>query len=114
MEIQKNMSVVMQAIKRERNKSLVDFAEELEVASSSLQEYLTGRGNPRMTTIEHLAQKLNVDVTFLISGAFSDSEIEVLLKLLDTLGLLSGLPVPKRRKFAQLLLEMVSLWDEEK
>lgn len=112
MEIQKNMAAVMRALKRESGKSTVDFAEELEISKSTLQDYLSGRGNPCVETIEHLAKKLHVDVSFLISGAFSEDQLEVLLKLLDTLCLLSELPRPKRRQFARLLQEMVALWDE--
>lgn len=111
MEIQRNMAAVMRALKEESGKSLTEFSEELEISRSTLQEYLSGSGNPNAATIDHLARKLGVDVSFLVSGAFSDGQLGVLLKLLDTLKLLSGLTPEQRRRFAGLMLEMVSLWD---
>lgn len=111
-ETQKSMAAVMRALKRESGKSTADFEEELEISKSTLQDYLSGKGNPCVEPIEHLAQKLHVDVSFLISGAFSEDQLEVLLKLLDTPCLLSELPHPKRRHFARLLQEMAALWDE--
>ena len=112
MEIQRNMAAVMRALKEESGKSLAEFSEELEISRSALQEYLSGSGNPNVATIEHLALKLGVDTSLLVSGAFSGGQLEVLLKLLDMLKLLSGLAPRQRRRFAELLLEMVLLWEE--
>lgn len=112
MEIQRNMANVIRALKEASGKSLSEFSEELEVSRSALQEYLSGEGNPSAATIEHLAKKLGVDASFLISGVLSGDQIEILLMLLDILKLLSGLSPERRIRFVQLLLEMVSLWNE--
>ncbi len=111
MEIQKNIAAVMRAFKEERGKTMTEFSDYLEISRSALQEYLSGNGNPNVTTLEHLAKKLEIDPSLLICGAFSQGQLTILLKLLDMLKLISGLEVEQRCRFGQLLLEMVSLWD---
>lgn len=113
MEIQRNMAKVIRALKEASGKSLSEFSEELEVSRSTLQEYLAGKGNPSIATIEHLSAKLDVDASFLISGIFSEDQIGILLKLLDMLKLLSDLSTEQQVRFVQLLLEMVSIWNED-
>ena len=112
MEIQRNMANVIRMLKEASGKSLTEFSEELEVSRSTLQEYLSGKGNPSVVMIEHLANKLGVDASFLLSGVFSKDQIGLLLRLLDMMRLLSGLSCEQRTRFARLLLEMVLLWDE--
>ena len=112
MELKRNMATVIRALKEESGKSTADFSVELEVSRSTLQKYLSGQGNPNLSTVEHLAEKLGIDASFLISSNSSEDQLDILLKLLETLKLLSGLSIGKRQKFAQLLLEMVSLWDD--
>lgn len=112
MEIQRNMSQVIRAYKRASRKSLKEFAKELDISRSSLQEYLDGTGNPSATTINHLAKKLDVDVAFLVSGIYSEDITAILLKLLDLLDLLAGLTQEQRMKFATLLNQMLLLWKE--
>lgn len=113
MEIRENISTVMRALMKESGKSLTEFSDELEISRSALQEYLSCKGNPNVATIEHMAKKLGVDTSFLVSGAFSGEQIDVLLTLLNSLKLLSKLDSNKRRQFAQLLLDMIALWNED-
>jgi len=61
--------------------------------------------------MEQLAEKLGVDVSFLISGVFSDNQLQIVLRLLDAMGLLFVLSPEKRIQFAHLMLEMIQLWD---
>lgn len=113
MEIQKNMAAVMRAIKENRGKSLGEFSADLEISRSALQEYLSGTGNPNLSTIDHIAHKLGVDTLFLISGSFTYDQAKVLLQLLNTLELLSELSPAKRQRFAELLLDLILLWEED-
>ena len=43
---------------------MTEFSEELEISHSALQEYLSGAGSPNLTTVEHIAQKLNAAHAF--------------------------------------------------
>ena len=110
MDLNKNFSTILNIIKSERQKSMTEFSEELEISRSALQEYLSGSGNPNLTTIEHIAQKLNVSPCFLLLGDFKDEQLSAFLKMIDVLSLLSDLPVEKRKRFVELLFEMISLW----
>ena len=92
---------------------MTEFSEELEISRSALQEYLSGSGNPNLTTIEHIAQKLNVSPCFLLLGDFKEDQLCVFLKMIDILSLLSDLPPEKRKRFAKLLFEIISLWDND-
>ena len=113
MDLNKNLSTILNIIKSERQKSMTEFSEELEISRSALQEYLSGSGNPNLTTIEHIAQKLNVSPCFLLLGDFKEDQLCVFLKMIDILSLLSDLPPEKRKRFAELLFEIISLWDSD-
>ena len=110
MDLNKNFSTILNIIKSEHQKSMTEFSEELEISRSALQEYLSGAGNPNLTTVEHIAQKLNVSPCFLLLGDFKDEQLSAFLTMIDIFSLLSDLPTEKRKKFAELLLEMISLW----
>ena len=111
MEIQERMAAVMRTLIKQY-RSMQEAADGLEISRSALQDYLSGRGNPTLSTLAHLARRLEVDPALLVSGTFTDRQLEVLLSLLDSLGLLSELEPAERRRFAGLLLEMVGLWKE--
>ena len=111
MDLNKNLATVLSIMKSERQKSMTEFSEELEISRSALQEYLAGSGNPNLTTIEHIAQKLNVSPYFLLLGDFNDEQLGAFMKMIDILSLVSDLPSEKRKRFAELLFEIISLWD---
>ena len=111
MDLNQNLAAVLNIMKTERQKSMTEFSEELEISRSALQEYLAGSGNPNLTTIEHIAQKLNVSPYFLLLGDFNEEQLSAFMKMIDVLSLLSDLPSEKRKRFAELLFEIISLWD---
>ncbi len=110
MDLNKNLAVALNIIKSEHKKSMAEFSEELEISRSALQEYLSGLGNPNLTTIEHIAQKLGINPCFLLLADFKEEQLSVFLKMMDILSLLSDLPLEKRKRIAELLLEIISLW----
>ena len=112
MEIKQNMSKVMCALKKESRKSMSELSDDLQISRSALQDYLSGKGNPSVNTIEHLAKRLGVNTSFLVSGAFSEDQLGILFELLGTIESLSVLSPENRLRFAHLLLDMVLLWNE--
>ena len=92
---------------------MTEFSEELEISRSALQEYLSGSGNPNLTTIEHIAKKLSVSPYFLLLGDFNEEQLNVFMKMIDVLSFVFDLPSEKRKKFAELLFEIISLWDDD-
>ena len=110
-EIQENMAAVIHALKEKRGQSLTELSEELEISRSALQEYLAGNGNPTLATVEHLAERLGIPSVALVSGTLPSGQFDVLMTLLDSLKLLSGLSADQRRRFTELLGEMLTLWE---
>ena len=68
MTIQKNIAATLKTAMVERDLNLVEFAEEIGIARTSLQGYLKEESNPRVDTIELLSKKLNISPAALISG----------------------------------------------
>ena len=63
-----NFSAKLKNAKEERGATFVEFAEEMGISKSALQEYLKGNTNPRLDTIKLLAEKLGMPVSELIGG----------------------------------------------
>ena len=68
MKIQKNIAATLKAAMAEKDLTLVEFAEEIGLARTSLQGYLKEESNPRADTIELLSERLNISPSELISG----------------------------------------------
>ena len=113
MGMQQNMADLICAIKKQRGKSVMGLSEELEISASTLQDYLKGKGNPTVKMVERLAEKLEIDPIALVSGSVDPEKRQIILLLLDTIEV-SELPQSKRVRFAELFLELVQLWEEEK
>ena len=113
MGLQENMASAIRAIMEQRHKSQAEFAEELEISRTALHDYLNAKGNPSIATIVHIASKLEISPTALMSDLMDLDHKEIVLLLLDTIRSVSELTVEKRIRFAELFLEMVGLWDEE-
>ena len=112
MGIQQNMADMMNVMKQKRGASMTEFSEELEISCSTLQEYLNGQGNPTIQMIEHIAHKLGLDPIAFMAGLVKPDQIKILLLLLESIQEVSQLPQPKKRKFAELLQQMIQLWDD--
>ena len=113
MSIQDNMADMLRAKRKLSGQSIEEWAEELGIAQSTLQEYMKGNGNPTVKMVEHLAEQLEIDPIALISGKIESEQYEIILLMLDTVHAVSDLPQPRRLKFAELFLELVQLWEEE-
>lgn len=111
MGVQQNMADIMRVIKQRENLSMTEFSEELGISYSTLQEYLNAQGNPTILMVEHIAHKLKLSPTALISGVFEPNQIEILLLLLESIQEFSHLPQHQKRQFAELLQQMIQLWE---
>ena len=67
MSIQKNIASKIRSALEQSNMTLAEFAEEIGISRSSLQEYLKEDANPRIDTVELLAEKLGYSPVELIS-----------------------------------------------
>lgn len=107
-----NMADMLRAKRKLSGQSIGEWADELGIAQSTLQEYIRGNGNPTVKIVEHLADKLEIDPIALISGNIEPEQRQTALLLLDTIQAVSALPQPKRLRFAEQFLELVQLWEE--
>ena len=71
MTIQRNIAAKLRFVMTERNQSLEEFSKELGISRSSLQEYLREGANPRIDTVELLANRLGCTPAELISDPSS-------------------------------------------
>ena len=99
MEIQKNISAtIKRKLRGYRNQE--EFAEELGIGHTTLQNILAGRGNPSADTIELLAKGLKMTPAQLVSGETVpvDRAFDLISGMIDTLH-------PVMQRSAKLLLE---------
>lgn len=113
MGIQENLADMLRAIKKLSGQSIEDWSVELGISPSTLQDYLKGAGNPTVKMVEHLADRLDIDPIALIAGQIEKEQCQIVLLLLDTIKAVSDLDQPRRLRFAELVLELVQLWEEE-
>lgn len=112
MSIQENMADMLRAKRKLSGQSINEWADELGIAPSTLQDYLKGNGNPTVKMVEHLGEKMGINPVALLSGDIEPEQIQTVLLLLDTIQAVSILPQPKRLRFAEQFLELVQLWEE--
>lgn len=110
--IQENMADMLRAKRKLSGQSINEWADELGIAPSTLQDYLKGNGNPTVKMVEHLGEKMGINPVALLSGDIEPEQIQTVLLLLDTIQAVSILPQPKRFRFAEQFLELVQLWEE--
>ena len=113
MGLQKNIAAYIRDIMKREHKSLTEFSEELGISRNTLYDYSIGEGNPTILMLEHIAEKLGIDPASLILGVLDLDQREALLLLMDTTQSVAKLTEGKRLRFAELLLEMVKLWNAE-
>ena len=111
MSLQENMAAFIRAAMKSQNKSLSEFSDELGISRNALYNYLHGKGNPSIATLEHMAENLGVNPASLVLGLFDMDQREITMFLLDTINGVSELSEEKRLRFAELFLEMVKLWN---
>lgn len=110
MGIQRNMAAVMRAYKEQQGLSLAEFSAALEISRSALQEYLAGTGNPNLSTIEHMAEKMGISPLLLVAGDYSSEPLQAMRIFLEFDARLSRLDNDKRAVAVQLLLQYLALW----
>lgn len=80
MGLQKNFSDNINAIHKIQGKTLAKFAEESGISRAALQEILKGTCNPRLDTVQQIANQLKVDPLMLLSD-FTDPSQRILFFL---------------------------------
>ena len=108
-ELKKNLGANIKRYRRQKGKSMEDFAEEICIARSTLQEMEAGRSNPRLDTLEVISKSLDVSPQLLLS---SPSQIEMYAKeyaLLEQIQAFAQLPEQEQREFIEKFLRLAEL-----
>lgn len=86
MEIQRNISVTMRR-KLSEYRNQEEFAQDLGVGHTTVQNLLAGRGNPNAETIELLARGMGITLAQLVSGELipADRAFNLISELVDVL-----------------------------
>lgn len=111
MTLQQNLSNTMKAIRSIRKISITEFSEEIGVSRSEAQGILRGTSNPRLDTIQCIADNLNIDP--LLISSFSETQLEVSLLLLKSFDFFSKLSSEEQKEAARLLNEFLCLIKSE-
>ena len=106
MGIRNNLAAALRFVMIIKHLTLAEFAEKLEISRSALQEYLKMRGNPSIATVEHLAQKMGIGPSVLLTDKSMD---EFFALLLDTFPEVSETDEARRLRLIELAAEMEQL-----
>lgn len=109
MEIRNNMATVLKFMKKRNNLTLTELADELGISRSQLQVMLKGEANPRIDTVEQIANRLNIAPEVLVTADFNSDQValfDVILELLDAIAIL---PKKNRAPFVELFIKMAEL-----
>ncbi len=98
------------AARKLRQKSLSQFAEELAISRSSLQDMLKGEGNPTLSTVELVASRLGLDPLLLLSQ--SECGACAAFRLLRFFDWFRRLPAERQREFANATETILSTLEE--
>lgn len=111
MSIIQNVSLTMRKHKELKNMSLSDLSNELSIPVSSLQCYLKGTSDLRATTIEMLAEKMEIPVMEMVSGPAPEwKRAETILRAAREF---SDLSEEKQEQGIQLFLQLVALFAKD-
>lgn len=110
MSIIKNISLILHWYKESNDLTMNELAKELGIAVSSLQGYMDGTANPRMDTVELLAEKTNIPVIEMVSGPAPEwKRAETIIRAAREF---SNLTEEQRKKGIQLFLDLVTLFSK--
>lgn len=68
MAICENLARHLHIIREQCGMTITEFSDHCGIARSSMQLILSGKGNPRLDTIEHIARRLDVNPLSLLTG----------------------------------------------
>lgn len=108
MSLRENLAHSMNIIRAARQLSICEFSEELYVARSTMQDILSGTGNPRMDTVEHIAEQLHMDPISLLCDNEQNCPL-LFPSLLHGLEFFDRLPAEEQSKLTYHLLEIATI-----
>ena len=102
-----NLTIIVKTKQRELGLRNIEMARRTGISRATLTGILRGEGNPRLSTVELVAQNLGLDPVRLLCFAHNDEErvfLEQTLEMVDKAGALSP---EKRERFMELFQALV-------
>ena len=101
-----NLEIIVKAKQREPGLSNVEMACRTGISRATLTGILRGEGNPRLSTVERIAEKLGLEPVRLLCFAHNNEErvfLEQTLEMVDKTGALSP---EKRERFVEFFRKL--------
>ncbi|NLD20592.1 MAG: helix-turn-helix transcriptional regulator [Clostridiales bacterium] len=114
MTLHNNLSASLNSFREMRELSINEFSQEIGMSKSETQKLLKATGNPRLDTVEHIAENLEVNSEILISPTYSASDFNSSLLLLKTVDCITNLSKEDQERAAYLFHELISLFSKAK
>lgn len=109
-EIQRNIAQALRRSMETRQKTLMEFSEELNISKTAMRQYLRGVANPRTDTLATLADSLGITPAELIAGEPAGwDKAALLLRAAQEIG---PLPPEQQREAVRLFLALVAVFSE--
>lgn len=110
-EIQNNVAKALQKAKQDQNKTLEEFAEELNISRTAMRQYLQGTANPTADTLTVIAAKLEMSPAELISGLPSGvTQAEFICRVAREI---STLAPCRREECIRIFIALVELFSQQ-
>ena len=109
MKIRENIATILKLAKEARHMTLTEFADFLQISRSQLQALMNQTANPRIGTIEHIADRLGISVEVLIGTTFTGKLSAIITFILETIKLPEILPEQNRAVLTKLLIKFIRL-----
>ena len=105
MECSNNLSYNLKALRQIRQKTQTEFAQELGISKSTLQEIEHGK-NPNLDTLLCIANHLDIAPSLLLSNALPPTQLCVLTQLIRGMDWFSDLSLAKQEELLDALLQI--------
>lgn len=105
LNVKTNIASCLTNFKDKNKMSLINLAEFLEISRSTLQKYLKGTGNPSIDILQHMADKMNMDILQLICGPASLIGCKEFKNISAVINIFYSLPMSHR----EFIIQHISL-----
>ena len=107
-EIQSNIAKNLRRAMQSRNRTLLEFSEELSVSRTAMRKYLRGEANPTVDTLAVIAAKLEMTPGELVSDLPRGlGQAETMLQASKEM---AALPLERQEIAVRLILELAALF----
>ena len=114
MSLRENLARFLRAYMEKNKISASKLQTMLDISHNSMYDYINATGNPTFSTVEYIAEKLDVTPVDITLGVYDPDGQKLSELLLTAVWSVSELPQEVQHKFVLLFIrEVMELWDEK-